>query len=127
MWVEDFGCGRDITTPQDLAAALNKRYGDGINSFWLSHGVDEFPAINILVKGGLAYVHYFPELARAGFASLAREPGPKPNETSVFLLDPTEKVWIRNDALVPFQDALKAAQEFAISKALPKCIRWLEL
>ena len=69
----------------------------------------------------------FPGAHKAGFASLAREPGPKPNETSVFLLDPTEKVWIRNDALVPFQDALKAAQEFAIVKALPKCIQWLEL
>jgi hypothetical protein len=127
MRVEDFDPECDVASPADIDAALRRRHGVGVNSFWLSHGVDEFPSINILVKGGLAYVQYFPQRAQAGFASLAKEPGPKPGETSIFLLDPTEKVWVRNDALVPFQDALKAAQEFAISKALPKCIQWLEL
>jgi hypothetical protein len=32
-----------------------------------------------------------------------------------------------NEAGVPFSDALKAAQEFAISKSMPKCIQWNEL
>jgi hypothetical protein len=127
MRIEDFDSERDVAKPADIGAALSRRHGVGINSFWLSHGAEEFPAINIMVKGDLAYVHYFPERGHAGFASLAKEPGPRPGETSIFFLDPTEKAWVRNDALVSFPDALKAAQEFAISKTLPRCIRWFEL
>jgi len=32
-----------------------------------------------------------------------------------------------NEAVVPFRDALKAAQEFAISATKPRSIRWESL
>jgi immunity protein Imm1 of predicted polymorphic toxin system len=125
--VEDFETALEVTTPTDLEAALSKRHGAAINSFWLSHGAEEFPAINIMVKGDLAYVHYFPQERHPGFASAAKELVPKPNETSTFFVYPTEKVWVLNSALIPFSDALKVAQEFAVSKAMPRCIQWSEL
>jgi hypothetical protein len=127
MWVEDFEGGLDITTPQGLEAALSRRYGDGRNSFWLAHEAGKFPAINIMVRGELAYVHYFPMERHAGFASVAKVPSLRPDETSIFFLYPTEKVWAPNEALIPFSEALKAAQEFAISNTMPKCIAWFKL
>jgi hypothetical protein len=127
MWVEEFEGGVDITTPQDLETALTKRYGDGRNSFWLAHEAGKFPAINIMVRGELAYVHYFPVERHAGFASVAKVAGPRPNETSIFFLYPTEKVWVLNSALIPFSEALKVAQEFATSNTMPRCIEWFAL
>ena len=127
MRIEDYDSDREATDPTDIDAALSKRHGDGLNSFWLSHGAEEFPVINILVKGDLAYVHYFPKDRHPGFASAAKVLGPRPDETSIFFEYPTEKMWILNSALIPFSDALKAAQEFAASKTMPKCIQWSEL
>jgi hypothetical protein len=127
MRIEDFDSEHDVTRPEDITAALSKRDGRGINSFWLSHGAEEFPAINIMVKGELAYVHYFPKHRHPGYASVAKTLGPRPNETSIFYLYPTEKVWVLNSELIPFSDALKVAQEFAISTAMPKCIQWNSL
>jgi hypothetical protein len=124
MRIEDYDSVCDVLSSQDIEAALSRRHPDGMNSFWLSHGTEEFPYINILANGDLAYVHYFPREGHPGFASVAKGPVDKPRDTSVFFLYPTEKVWILNGAVVPFSDALKAAQEFAISSTMPKCIRW---
>jgi hypothetical protein len=127
MRIQDYDSECDVANPADIEAALSKRHRGGINAFWLSHGTEEFPTIGILVKGDLANVHYIPRDREAGFASVARVPGPKPDETTIFFVRPTEKIWVRNDAVVPFSDALKVAQEFAVSTTLPKCIQWFEL
>jgi len=127
MRVEDFDAVHDVTTLADVQAALSKRHDAGINAFWLSHGSKKHPAISILVKGDLAYVHYFPNEDHPGLASVAELPVPRPHETSIFFVSPNEKVWILNGAVVPFSDALKAAQEFSVSRTLPKCIRWNSL
>jgi hypothetical protein len=127
MRIEDFDSEHNAASPRDIAAALSKRDGRGINSFWLYHGAEKYPTINIMVKGDLAYVHYFLKHRHPGYASVAKVLGPRPNETSIFFLYPTEKVWVRNDALVPFSDALKVAQEFATSTEMPKCIQWNSL
>ena len=127
MRIEDYDSECEVTDPAGVDAALSKRQGDGLNSFWLSHEPEEFPVINILVKGDLAYVHYFPKDRHPGFASAAKEPGPRPNETSIFFEYPTEKMWVLNSALIPFSDALKAAREFALSATRPSCIQWSEL
>jgi hypothetical protein len=127
MRIEDYDSECDVTDPADIEAALRKRHDGGINSFWLSHGANKFPAIGILVKGDFANVHYFPRDRDPGFASVAKVPGPRPNETSIFFVTPTEKIWLLNSTLIPFSDALRAAQEFATSATMPKCIRWSEL
>jgi hypothetical protein len=31
-----------------------------------------------------------------------------------------------NEQVVEFSDAMKVAQEFAVSPSMPKCIRWFE-
>jgi|SRR5215471_5291929 len=124
MIVEDYDSEHDVATPDELEAALRKRFEGGINSFWLSHGPDEHPKLAILVKEDLASVHYFPKERDAGFQSIAKNPGPNPYDTTVFFVRPTEKVWVVNYAIIPLPDALKAAHQFAISPTLPKCIEW---
>jgi hypothetical protein len=127
MKIQDYDSVCDVMKPADIEATLSKRFGAGRNAFWLSHGNEERPAISILVKGGLAYVHYFPNEDHPGLASVAKLLGPRAYETSIFFVRPNEKVWILNSAVVPFSDALKAAQEFSISRTLPKCIQWNSL
>jgi hypothetical protein len=127
MMVEDFETTREITKPADLDAVLGKRYGVGINSFWLADEAGKFPVINITVNGDVAYVHYFPNEDHPGFGSVARSPGPRPNETSVFFISPDERIWVPNGEIVAFSEALKAAQEFSISRTLPKCLQWRSL
>jgi hypothetical protein len=112
---------------RDIASTLSRRHVGGTNSFWLSHGAELYPAINIMVKGDLAAVHYLPKDQEPGFVSVANVRGPRPDETSIFFIGPTEKIWVRNDAVVPFSDALKVAQDFSISTTMPNCIQWFEL
>ena len=126
MRIDDYDSVCDVTKPADIAVALSKRHGGGINSFWLSHA-ERYPAINIMVKGDLASVHYLPKDRDAGFVSVAKVPGLRANETSIFFVGPTEKIWVANDQVAPFSDALKVAQEFAISTTMPKCIQWFAL
>jgi hypothetical protein len=127
MRIQDYHTTWDVTNPADIEAALKKRHGEGRNAFWLSHGNDKFSAINILVNGGLAYIHCFPERRHPGFASIGIVPGLKSGEESVFFQScSNEPLDIMNEQVVEFSDAMKVAQEFAVSAATPKCIRWFE-
>jgi hypothetical protein len=127
MRIYDYDFVWDVTEPADILAALSKRHGEAINSFWLSHGAGQYPAVNILVKRELSSVHYIPKERHAGSVSVAKVPGPRANETTIFFIRPGEKIWVANDQIIPFSDALKVAQEFATSAALPKCIQWFDL
>jgi hypothetical protein len=128
MRIQDYDTVWDATSPAEIEAALRTRHGAGRNAFWLSDGSKEFPAINIMVIGELAYVHYFPARRNPGFASIGAVPGLKPGEETEFFPDDTdEPLEIMNEAVVRFSDALKAAQEFGISAAMPNCIQWSEL
>jgi hypothetical protein len=128
MKIQDYDTVRNVTSPAEIEAALRTRHGAGRNAFWLSHASKESPAINIMVMGDLAYVHYFPARRNPGCASIGAVPGLEPGEETIFFPDDTdEPLEIMNEAVVRFSDALKAAQEFAISDAMPSCIQWSEL
>ena len=128
MRIEDYHTVCEFTTPGEIEVALRKRYGAGRNAFWLSHGIKEFPSINILMNGDLAYVHYFPEAHHPGFASIGMLSDLRSGEdTDFYLSSSNEPLGIMNQAVIRSADALKVAQEFAISPALPKSIQWSEL
>jgi len=128
MKTEDFDSVQDLTTPLEIERALSKRHDSGINSFWLFHGAEERPAINIMVNGDLAYVHYFPDDDHPGYGSAGAVPNlSRGGKTNSFMHSSDQPNPIRNDAVVPFSKALKVAQEFAVSKSLPKCIPWRSL
>jgi hypothetical protein len=127
MKIQDNDSVSNVTSPAEVEAALGKRH-NGRNSFWLSHGAELYPVINILVVGDFAYLEYFPSEGHPGFIPTGVPPILSPSGYTAFFPDDTnETLQIMNEAVVPFSEALKAAQEFAISKTLPKCIRWFEL
>jgi hypothetical protein len=127
MRIEDYDTVLDTKNPVDIEAALSKRHGAGRNSFWLSHGINGFPAINIMVNGNLAYIYYLPKERHPGFASVGMVPGLRSGEYTVFFPSSSKETFeIMNEAVVRFSDALKVAQEFAVSAELPKSIQWSE-
>jgi Immunity protein Imm1 len=128
MRIEDYHTACDIASRAEIEALLRRRYRAGRNAFWLCHGDRRFPAINIMVTGDLAYVHYFPKERHPGFASVGDVLGLRSgDETDFFLSSSNEPLGIANDAVVRFSDAVRVAQEFATSPELPKCIEWSEL
>jgi hypothetical protein len=128
MRIQDNDSISNVTNPVDIEAALGKRDGAGRNSFWLSHGAELYPVINIMVKGDVAYLGYFPNEDHPGFNSVGESLNlSRGGYTTFFPDDTNETLQIMNEAVVPFSDALRAAQEFAVSKTFPKCIRWTSL
>lgn len=128
MRIEDHNSLCHATDPRKIDEVLGRRFDNGINAFWLSHGDEKFPAINLLVNGDLAYLHYFPGEDHPGFASVGDLENLDPEGQTTFLLETfSDSLQILNEHVVLFSDALKAAQEFAKSAGLPKCIQWDEL
>jgi len=126
--IADLDSALDVTTRLEIETVLSKRDDAGMNSFWLSHGAEMFPAINIMVNGDLAYARYFPNEDHPGYASVGNLSHLSRGGITNFFHDPGgEPFDILNRAIVPFSDALKVAQEFAVSKELPKCIPWRSL
>jgi|SRR5215469_2721109 len=128
MKIEDFDSFDEFKTPLEIETALSKRDDAGMNSFWLSHGDELYPAINIMVNGDLAYLLYFPAERHPGYASVGNLPHLSRGGITNFFHDPGgEPFDILNEAVVPFSEALKVAQAFGLSKEIPKCIPWSSL
>ena len=124
MRIEDYDSACDVIRPADIESALRKRRDGGVNAFWLGRIAGGFPALNIL-NGDLAHAHYFPDADHPGFASVGGSLGLVMKNTLCFsTATPKKNAEIMNDEIVLFSDALKAAQEFAVSNAMPKCLRW---
>src|SRR5258708_1335316 len=108
MFIQDLQSCHDVGSPAEIDAVLSKRDRAGANSFWIGRVAGGFPALNIMVNGGLAYVHYFPKEDHAGYASVGGSLGLMPEGDTAFFHDKTEEaVQIMNEAVVPFSDALK--------------------
>jgi hypothetical protein len=84
MRIEDHKGVYRARIPQEIEEILRKRYDNDVNSFWLAHGDELYPAINLLVNGELAHLHYFPSDRHAGFASVGDLESLKPGGTSTF-------------------------------------------
>jgi hypothetical protein len=126
MRVEDYDSAYDVFSDSEVELALSKRHA-GHNEFWLSHGSNRHPVISILVSGDAASALYIPRKGHPGFASIETVPHAEPDKTHVFYVTPTEKIWVKNDQVISFADALRIAHEFATSEEMPKCIRWSSL
>ena len=129
MRIEDFFQNTLVHEESDLEVFLSRRYGDGVNSFWLHH-FDELPlpAISLLVKGDISSLVYFPAKSHPGFKSVGHLKDLAPDGTTTFFLDNLkQRQELLNDSVVSFQVALQVAKEFLISGDLPTAIEWFEL
>jgi hypothetical protein len=128
MRIQDFERVYDANASDEIDSAMAKRYGSGVNAFWLSHGSSKYPSILILVNGDLASLHYFPEEGHPGFRSVGTVQGLEPGGTTAFFMNNVkEEQPILNDSIVPLSTALKAAKEFSASTELPHSVEWFEL
>ena len=119
----------DVSSNVDVEEILLKRYGQGVNAFWLYHEPREKPLLLILVNKQLANLNYFPdEEGHPGYYSIGRVPLLPADGTTVFFMNsPDEEEHVFNGAIIPFADALVAAKEFLVSTKLPPSIEWFEL
>jgi Immunity protein Imm1 len=128
MIVGDFSGEIEVEDERQLANALRRRHAGELNAFWLCDKQKERPALSILAKGDLAYLHYFPTEDHPGYASIGRAGGLASGETTDFCMALDEyPVPIQNNRIVPFHMAVKVAKEFLRSDELPKAIQWFEL
>jgi hypothetical protein len=129
MRIFDFESTHYAADLKQIDFILSKRYGDGVNNFWISHGEQRYPTIAILAKGNVACVHYFPREGHPGYVSLGdlKSLGLEPGGETTFYVRPTAPIWAINEHVISFPDALNAVHEFAANPALPKSIQWFEL
>jgi hypothetical protein len=115
-----------VTNPHQLEVILRHRLPNGYNSFWLSHEA-KYPAVSLLAKGNLACVYYFPEEGHPGFQSVS-EPPIVAQELFEFRVETPDQVQpIIGEAVIPFERASAAAQEFLILPLQPTSLDWREL
>src|ERR1035441_3537567 len=91
MRIEDFGGVSDLANEEDIEKALAKRYGEGVNEFWLFYTDNKFPAISILVKGDIAALHYFPKDQDPGMTSIGGRLNLEAGGTTIFYINTTEE------------------------------------
>lgn len=128
MRIEDFGGVSHARNKAELEAVLARRFGTGVNEFWLFGDGADGPRLSIVVKGDLASLTYFPGGDHPGYTSVGGVEGLDPEGFSTFYVNtPREKHEVANDSLVPVDDATRAAIEFMESPVLPNALDWLEL
>ena len=129
MKVVDINGLHEASNVHELETILMRRCDKGSNSFWLSHGDEEYPTLSLLVKDELASLNYIPKEFEAGYSSLGRMPELDERGTTCFSIskNPADDVFVSNDAVLPFSAALRAAKEFFYSKGLPQSIEWIQL
>jgi hypothetical protein len=129
MKVSDYSGTHDVSGEHELEMVLATRYENNSNCFWISHeGVGEYPMLGLVVKDDLAHLSYFPKEYDAGFSSSGKLGESLEGETTTFFISRGgDKIWVINDAVLPFSCALQATKEFLYSKALPRSVEWEQL
>jgi hypothetical protein len=130
MIVRDI-CNRQtkVTCRNELDVVLSQRRDDGANAFWLSHDGKEYPSLALLVKDELASATYFPEDRDAGYVPVGNLAGLPVEESTRFSISSFEAddLLVDNDAVLPTTLAMKLADEFFHSDALPPAVEWQQL
>ena len=99
------------------------------NCFYLNHTDREFPYLNVLIKGNIAVLYFFPENGHPGFVSTGNMLSLDQNGSDSFSISkyPGDDIEVPNNALVPRSIATLAAQEFFESGKIPASVKWFEL
>lgn len=62
-----------------------KKYGDGVNEFWITNNTQENPCLVVLVNKEMANLTYFPDEESLGFQSVGCQTNQK-NDYCIFIL-----------------------------------------
>jgi hypothetical protein len=127
MLICDLEGDHEAETAVELEHALSKRDESGLNHFQLFHGSAEWPSLIIMANGEIAWLYFLLSSEHAGYYSVGSVPGLDPKGRTRFVSPGPQEEQLFNDQLVPFADALKAAEEFRVTGQLPQCVDWCEL
>ena len=117
-----------VSSAAELRAVLNQRRGDGVNSFWLSHDGRDYPQLTLLLKGELASLTYFPSDGDAGYVPVGNLSALPTGEVAFSIsAHEADDLFVVNDAVLPTSLAVKIAEEFLNSDALPTGLKWMHL
>lgn len=127
MLVCDLEGEREATSSAELEHALMKRYDSDMNHFRLFRDRSEWPSLIIMVSGDVAWLCFLSSSKHAGYHSVGAVPGLDPKGRTRFVSLGPQEEHFPNDQVVPFADALRAAEEFSVTGQLPQCVDWCEL
>ena len=127
MLVCDLEGEREATNKAELGHALMKRHDSGVNHFHLTLDRSDWPSLIIMVSGEVAWLYFLSSSEHAGYVSVGAVPGLDPKGWTRFVSPGPQEELLFNDQVVPFVDALRAAEEFSVTGQLPQCVDWYEL
>jgi len=128
MQLEDINGIYEVHSVEELESGLQRRYREK-NAFWLRHDSQPVPTLSVLVHGEIAYLHFIANESDPGCASVDQL-GSYRNETlTQFSISefPGDDIFVENDTLVSFADAVAACKEFYRSSERPASIEWRQL
>ncbi|MCL2136867.1 MAG: hypothetical protein FWH40_05020 [Coriobacteriia bacterium] len=126
--VSHFGGTEECSSADDLKALLGMRFENDSNEFWLNHENASYPCMSMMVVGGYACLHYFPDDTSTGFVSSGIENGLDPDGITVFYTNTSsEEIEVFNDLVVDAQAGVEALIGFFDTPTMPDSIEWLEL
>jgi hypothetical protein len=126
--ITDMKTSKDVFSNAELREALSIRYDNGVNSFDIVPIGQSAPHLTVIVNQNVGTLHYIESFQKAGFVPNNPENNLDPNGfTTLYYGMPNSIQETSNPQIVAASDALRAAEEFAATHALPTSIRWTEL
>jgi hypothetical protein len=126
--ISDMENTKDVFSVAELREILSMRYDNDANSFEIVPFGKDVPHLTIVIKQNMSVLNYFDSSETAGFVSDNPDNKLDPNGfTTLYYQSPVsgEEYW--NRQIVSASDAMRAAEEFAVTMALPTAVRWVEL
>ena len=126
MKIKHFGGIEYANNISAFSEILQKKYGDGVNEFWITNNTQENPCLVVLVNKEMANLTYFPDEESLGFQSVGRQTG-QTNEYCIFYTStPEEEIEISRDSIISVNKAFEAAKKFFYKREMPDNIEWAE-
>lgn len=126
MKIKHFGGIEYANNISEFSEILQKKYGDGVNEFWITNNTQENPCLVVLVNKEMANLTYFPDEESLGFQSVGRQTS-QTNEYCIFYTNtPEEEIEISRDSIISVNKAFEAAKKFFYKREMPDNIEWAE-
>lgn len=126
MKIKHFGGIEYANNISEFSEILQKKYGDGVNEFWITNNTQENPCLVVLVNKEMANLTYFSDEESLGFQSVGCQTNQKNDYCIFYTNTPEEEIEIRRDSIISVDKAFEAAKKFFYKREMPDNIEWTE-
>lgn len=119
---------KDVFSVAELREILSMRYDNDANSFEIVPFEKDLPHLTVIIKQKSATLYYLESFDKPGFVPDNTDNNlDQDNFTMLYYGSPhsAEDIW--NRQIVSDSDAMRAAEEFAVTMALPTAVQWVAL